>query len=174
MSMTLEASVIAGLAVVAAAGDIRTGRIPNVLTFVSAAAAFIFSMTQSGVWGLGSSVLGYVVGLALFFPLFAVGGMGAGDVKLLAAFGAWLGPIGVVWAALWASLTGGILALVVAAWNGYLTTAMRNLAGILAVWRVVGPTRIEGLTLADAPAPRIAYAVPIGVGAVIAVWSKLN
>jgi prepilin peptidase CpaA len=108
--------------------------------------------------------------LVLFLPLFALGGMGAGDVKLLAAFGAWLGPMGALWTALWASLAGGVFALVVAAWRGYLADALRNVVVIVGVWRAAGPSQVPGLTLADAGGPRLAYAVPIGVGAVVALW----
>jgi prepilin peptidase CpaA len=167
-------SVVGGLAVIAAAGDLRTGRIPNVLTFGAAAAAFLFSTVHAGLGGLGTSMLGYVVGLVAFFPLFAVGGMGAGDLKLLAAFGAWLGPIGVLWAAIWASLVGGAFALTIAVWNGYLTQAIRNLATIVGVWSIVGPSRVAGLTLTDTSGPRLAYAVPIGIGAVVAFYFRFD
>jgi prepilin peptidase CpaA len=173
MTGTVEAWVVSGLAVAAAAGDLRTGRIPNVLTFASALAAFLFSAMQSGTAGLVSSLMGYGVGILLFLPLFAVRGMGAGDVKLLAAFGAWLGPMGAIWTALWASIAGGVLAAAISAWNGYLSTALRNVITVVGVWRSTGPGAVAGITLADAPGPRIAYAVPLGVGAVITLCLKL-
>ena len=50
---------------------------------------------------------GWMLGAALFFPVFALRGMGAGDVKLLAAVGAWLGPLQVVCVALVTSIAGG-------------------------------------------------------------------
>jgi prepilin peptidase CpaA len=100
--------------------------------------------------------------------------MGAGDVKLLAAFGAWLGPIAVLWAALWASLVGGVFAVVVAAWNGYLSEAIRNVTTLVGVWRVVGPSAMPAMTLTDASGPRLAYALPIGIGAVVALWFGID
>jgi prepilin peptidase CpaA len=106
----------------------------------------------------------------MFLPLFLVGGMGAGDVKLLAAFGAWLGPTGTLWAVLWTALAGGVLALVVGAAHGYLREAFRNLGAMLFLWRTVGPSPIPGMTLGDARGPRLAYAVPISAGAVLALW----
>ena len=51
--------------------------------------------------------------ILIVYPLFALGGMGGGDVKLLAAIGTWLGPFGALQATLWASITGGVLAIVV-------------------------------------------------------------
>jgi prepilin peptidase CpaA len=166
----IQWSVVGSLAILAAASDLRTGRIPNALTLGAAAAGVLFWVANAGFEGLGSSLLGFVIGLAAFFPLFAVGGMGAGDVKLLAAFGAWLGPSGAIWAAIWGSLAGGVFALVVAGWSGYLSEAIRNVTTIAGVWSAVGPSRVAGVTLADAGGPRLAYAVPIGIGAVVALW----
>ena len=59
-----------------------------------------------------SGVGGWLLGAALFFPMFALRGMGAGDVKLLAAVGAWLGPAQVVWWRSDTSIAGGVLGLV--------------------------------------------------------------
>jgi prepilin peptidase CpaA len=174
MTVAVTWAAVSLLAVVAAAGDVRTGRVPNVLTFGAAAIGLLFAALRAGMGGLGSSVLGYVVGLALFLPLFALGGMGAGDVKLLAAFGAWLGPKGALWTAIWASLVGGVLALVVGAWRGYLAKALRNLAAMIGVWRVAGVSKIPGMTLAESAGPRLAYAVPIGVGALLALWLSVG
>jgi prepilin peptidase CpaA len=166
----VEWACVGGLAIVAALWDVRTGRIPNVLTFGAAAAGLVWSVAIGGFDGLGTSLLGSLVGLALFFPLFALGGMGGGDVKLLAAIGAWLGPLGAVYTALWGSLAGGVLALAVGVSQGYLREALRNVLAMLAVWRTVGPSAVAGMTLTESRAPRIAYAVPIGIGAIAALW----
>jgi|SRR5262252_8676310 len=170
MATGVEWTALAALAVVAAVGDVRTGRVPNRLTLGAAAAGLLFSAAQSGGSGVAASLSGYVVGLALFLPLFALGGMGGGDVKLLAAFGAWLGPSGALWTGLWASLVGGVFAIVAAVSRGYLLEAFQNLGALAAVWRTVGPTPVAGLTLSDARRPRLAYAVPIGIGAMLALW----
>ena len=170
MAPAIEWAGLGALAVVAAVGDVRTGRVPNALTLGAAAAGVLFSVFQSGGGGLAAGLAGFVVGLALFLPFFALGGMGGGDVKLLAAFGAWLGPMGAVWTALLASLVGGVFAIVVAASHGYLVEAIRNLGAITAVWRTVGLTPVSGFRLSDARRPRLAYAVPIGIGGLLALW----
>ena len=168
--MAVKWAVVAGLALAAAAWDLRSGRVPNALTIGAAGIAFLISGLHAGLGGFAQSLLGWLVGLALFLPLFIVGGLGGGDVKLLAAFGACLGPIGALWAALWASLVGGVLALVVGAAHGYLSEAFRNLGAIVGVWLTVGPSLIRGASLGDARGPRLVYAVPISLGAILALW----
>jgi len=170
VATAVEWAAIGGLAAFAAGCDVRTGRIPNALTFGAAAAGFTFSAVHAGPGGLATSLLGCLAGLALFLPLFVLRGMGGGDVKLLAAIGAWLGPTGALQAAIWASLAGGVLALVVGISSGYFSEAVRNLLAMVAVWRTVGPSPISGLTLSESRGPRLAYAVPIGIGAIAALW----
>ena len=113
--MVVRWAFVAALALAATAWDLRLRRVPNALTFGAAALGFLASGLGEGMGGLAQSLLGWLVGLALFLPLFVVGGLGAGDVKLLAAFGAWLGPTGALWSAFWASIVGGAMALVVGA-----------------------------------------------------------
>jgi prepilin peptidase CpaA len=158
------------IAVVAAVTDVRMRRIPNLLTFGSAAVAFAFAATTAGWNGLALSAAGWLIGAALFFPFFAVGGMGAGDVKLLAALGAWLGPADVVWLAIFAAMAGGIAGGLVALRHRYLRQALTNVWLIVTHWRVCGFGAVPGLTLSDDQAPRIAYAIPILIGAMVTVW----
>jgi prepilin peptidase CpaA len=152
--------------------DVRSRRIPNVLTFGAAAAALVFGLASGGFAGLGWAIAGWTVGAGLFFPLFALGGLGAGDVKLLAALGAWLGPGLTVWVALWGAIAGGPLAIVVALSRGYARQALGNLWGLLTYWRVIGLQPHPGLTLESAPSttPRLPYALPIAAGLMVTLW----
>jgi prepilin peptidase CpaA len=152
--------------------DLRTRRIPNVLTFGAAAAALVFSAAIGGWAGLGLALAGWIVGCALFLPWFLLGGMGAGDVKLLAALGAWLGPWAAFWVAIYAALAGGILAIVVSVARGYLKESFTNLWCLLMFWRVSGVRPMPDLTLRTARSPRLPYALPIAAGAVAAVWLR--
>ena len=152
--------------------DLRERRIPNALTLGSAVAGLLFAFLVHGPIGLGMAVLGWVVGCALFAPFFVLGGTGAGDVKLLAALGAWVGPGLVCWVAIYAALAGGVLALAVSARQGYLKQSFVNLLGLLAFWRAAGIRPMPGMTLHTADSPRLPYAVPIAAGALAALWLR--
>lgn len=172
--MTLEAATLAATLTAGAAcvTDIRTRRIPNALTFGSAATALLFHGATGGLPGLGQAVGGWSVGLALFLPVFLLRGLGAGDVKLLAALGAWLGPSLALWTGLYTAIAGGALALVVALSHGYLRKAFQNIFVVLTHWRVIGVRPIASLSLEQAEGPRLAYAVPIALGLLVALWRR--
>lgn len=163
-------SAVLFVGLVACVSDLRTRRIPNWLTFGAAAAGFIALTTAGGTAGMLRSLTGWACGVALFFPWFALRGMGAGDVKLLAAFGAWLGPGDTLQVALYAALAGGMLALAAAIAHNYLGTLLTNLRLLATTWAVAGPCAVEALTLDTGVGPRLAYAVPLTIGAVVAVW----
>lgn len=154
----------------ACVSDARTRRIPNVLTFGAAACGLAANLAAGGWQGGLSSLEGWGLGLAAFLPLFLLGGMGAGDVKLLAAVGAWLGPAGAGWTALYAAIAGGAMALVMALARGYLKTAFVNLWSLAGYWRAAGPRPYDGLTLQSAAGPRLPYALAIAAGAAVTLW----
>jgi prepilin peptidase CpaA len=171
--MNLFQSVALGVVAIAVVWDVASRRIPNILTFGAALAAFAAHAYFGGWSGLGLSMVGWIVGIAMFFPVFALGGMGAGDVKLLGAIGAWLGPASVIWVGLFSGIAGGALAIVVAAFSGYLKQALRNVWGLLLYWRVAGIRPQPELTLTAGPnAPRLAYAVPMLAGLMVTLWFR--
>jgi prepilin peptidase CpaA len=98
--------------------------------------------------------------------------MGGGDVKLLGALGAWLGPRDAFWVAIYASMAGGVMAIALAVGSGYLRTALTNLRNLLTYWALVGPRPLSGMTLEDSKAPRLAYALPIFAGTVVTLWLR--
>jgi len=162
------------IAVVVAAGacvyDLRTRRIPNALTFGAALAAVLFHAVAGGAAGLMASAGGWLLGLALFFPFFALRGLGGGDVKLLGAFGAWLGPVAVLHVGFYSALAGGAFAVAVALRTGYLRQALRNLKFLGTFWMTVGFQPVDGVTLDEQKAPRLAYAVPMLAGLLVTLW----
>jgi prepilin peptidase CpaA len=170
--MTFLNIFVGTLLTLACISDLRTRRIPNVLTFSSAACGLLFHVITGGWTAAAWSVGGFVLGAALFFPMFALRGMGAGDVKLLAAVGAWLGPGQIAVVALATSIAGGVLGLVVAIGYGYLRTALSNLGMLLMHWRVMGVCPLPAVTLQSAAGPRLAYAVPIAFGTVVTLWLR--
>jgi prepilin peptidase CpaA len=168
--MTVAQIVGLGLAAIACGTDLRTRRIPQWLTIGGAVAGVVFHSVTSGWNGGLTGVAGWTVGMLVLFIPFALGGLGAGDVKLLGAIGAWLGPANALWVGLYTGVAGGILAIVVALAKGYLSQAIGNVATLLAYWRVSGVRPLPDMTLERASGPRLAYAVPILAGTMVALW----
>ncbi len=106
------------IAAVACCIDVRQHRIPNWLTFGAAAAGIIFHTAVGGGSGFGGALVGWATGAAIFFLPFALGGLGAGDVKLIAALGAWFAWPDALWLGLFTGIAGGVVAVVVALAEG--------------------------------------------------------
>ncbi|MEW6751085.1 MAG: prepilin peptidase [Candidatus Latescibacterota bacterium] len=146
--------------------DLRSRRIPNLLTVPSAAAGVVFGGLAAGSAGLWQSTLGLLLAGAVFLVPYGAGGMGAGDVKLMAAVGALVGFPHVVQVLLYTGLCGGLLALSVVVRRGQLGQAMRNLGwGLLLVALRVGP-RGPGSAAGLQPAGHVPYATAIAAGTV--------
>ena len=152
--------------------DLRCRRIPNALTFTGALLGLIYSVVAYGGAGALSSLEGWALGLALWLPFYALGGMGAGDVKLLACVGAWMGPAGVVRVAIYASIAGGALALLVAFRHRYLRRAFENIWVLLVTWGALGVRPIDAVTLESSKGPRLAYAIPTLAGTLVAMYLR--
>ena len=90
--MTVTAALVIGAGVAATVIDIRQRRVPNVLTMGVASLGLVLAMAGLGGVTLGGALGGLGLGLALLLPAHVFGATGAGDVKLLAAFGALMGP----------------------------------------------------------------------------------
>lgn len=164
------------VALVVAAGatmtDLRAARIPNALTVTSGLAGLLAHALLPGGFGWSTSLGGMAAGLAVFFPFFALGGLGGGDVKLMAALGAWVGWPAVLSLALYTALAGGVVALGVALARGYLRQALRNVAALAKFWMVAGVHADPALTLEHGRGPRVPYALPMFVGLIVTVWLR--
>lgn len=164
--------VVAVVGFLACAIDLRTRRIPNVLTFSVAAAGLPYHAVTMGWTGFTDAAGGWLIGVALFFPFFLLAGLGAGDVKLLAAFGAWLGPSLTVVAALSGAILGAIAALVLIVVRRRLIETAMNLTGLIQFWMAAGLRPSPTLTLGRAETLRLPYAMPITAGALAALWLR--
>ncbi|MDD3580628.1 MAG: prepilin peptidase [Desulfobacca sp.] len=107
-------------------GDVRTQRIPNYLTLSAALAGLMFQGVFQGWGGLLNGGAGLLLGFGLLLLPYALGGMGAGDVKALAALGAWLGPQLTLYLFIYMALTGGVLAVGLLWWRGRLWLKLRQ------------------------------------------------
>ncbi|MCP4570222.1 MAG: prepilin peptidase, partial [FCB group bacterium] len=148
--------------------DVRLGRIPNWLTYPTWVFGVIFAATAYGWPGLKSSLLGFAVGFVPFFLLYLVGGMGGGDVKLMAAVGAIMGYPFILNAVITSILVGGLVALLIVIWEGKLWQAVKYLAA------TVGKAFVPGLAREPLTAKQnVPFGVAICLGAfltLIAVW----
>lgn len=156
------AVLIAGL-VVATVVDLRTRRIPNVLTGTMAGAGLGLAAFGFGGISVAAALLGCLVGLLLMLPGHALGATGAGDVKLMAAVGSLLGPLAVVNAVLFTAVAGGVLAVAVALQRRRLGTTLAGTGRMIAA-----PADVKREIAAGAPASRFAYGPAIAAGSILA------
>jgi prepilin peptidase CpaA len=145
------------------------------LTYHFAIGGLIFAFCKGGGPLLAWSLAGAGVGLLSLLPLYAIGGMGAGDVKLMAGMGAWIGPWLTLWAFLSTALVGGLMGLAMMAYSG-------NMIGHIAMMRTISqeimtigsPTELA--VRAAARKPRmllLPYGIPIAVGSIaFFAWAR--
>jgi prepilin peptidase CpaA len=162
----LAGAVFTLLLLLAALGDVRSRRIPNRLVLGTTLIGILYSAIVLGpLWGTLKGVEGFFTGLAFWLPFYVLGWLGAGDVKLVAAAGAWLGPREVVEGSLIAALLGALLAFL---WM-LRSRGLRNSVETLGV----AATLPSVLTQSPSAADRVRllpYSVPIAVGALCAAW----
>ena len=112
--MTIQILLALLVGIAAVIEDLRFRTISNWTTLGAMVAGVTYHVVIGGLSGLGSSVLGLMVGFCAFLVFYLLGGMGGGDVKLMAGFGAILGGATASGqAAIFAAGVGGILALAV-------------------------------------------------------------
>jgi prepilin peptidase CpaA len=157
--------VFSTILIVAAIGDLRTRRIPNKLVAVLALLGIAYSAARTPVMpGLSHAGGGLLAGLACWIPFYALGWLGAGDVKLYAAAGAWLGPARAAEGALIGALFGAVLSLI---WMAR-SQGMKGAAETLGM----AAATPEMLTPASGSSKRstLPYGVAIAFGAIWAGW----
>ena len=136
---------------------------PNWLTLGIAVAGLTLAATRVSGLSLAGAFAGLALGLAVMLPGHLIGATGAGDVKLLAAFGTMLGPKATVLAFLYAALAGGVLAMLVAMQRRTLDVTLARTA-VLVRSRGANVEEIERASSDN----RFAYAPAIAIGALVA------
>lgn len=164
---SLSTGALLAMVLVAGWTDLRRRCIPNAVTFLGCAVALALRGMEGSTIVL-AGFLGAGLALALSLPLYAMGGLGGGDVKFLGAVGAFLGPERLVVALAVTAVTGGVMALVVTLRREALAETMANCRTVLRGW--FGSRGGEGRrTLSSPGAITISYGIPIGIGA-LAAW----
>lgn len=157
-------ALVLGVAVVT---DLRDRRIPNVVTVTGLFAAVLLEAVFERA-APTSALAGAGFALVLGFALFALGGIGAGDAKLFAAVGAFVGPQGVLVAIIYGGLAGGVIVFVDAWRRGSLRallTGTRDVLLNLVTFGRAGQRR----TLSSPDARALPYGVAIAIGG-LAAW----
>jgi prepilin peptidase CpaA len=148
--------------------DGRTLRVPNWLTFPFVIAGLIAAFARGGTGLLLLSLAGALVGLLTLLPLYSIGGMGAGDVKLMAGLGAWIGPWFTLWAFVATSLMGTAMAVAMMLHSGKL---YQHLGMIQTIGREVltlkSPTALaERAAIRKPTMVLLPYGIPIAAGTI--------
>ena len=129
--------------VMAVDSDLRSHRIPNVVVLLMLCGGVLLNSIGPangreglfshfpGAIGAAQALLGVLAGLALFLPMDLLHAMGAGDVKLLAALGAFTGPVEVISVALCILVAGGVLAVLRMLWTGKSRAVLGNVKLVL-------------------------------------------
>ncbi|MNY14519.1 Type IV leader peptidase family protein [compost metagenome] len=160
----LSMVLLIGLLGVAVVSDLLRHRIPNMLVLVGLALGLIGQMYSGGVSGLGDSLLGILICFALFLPMYAFGGMAAGDVKLMAMVGSFLPFQFALWAVMFSLIAGGVCGLLIVLVRGQLRQTLGRYWLILRAQAYLAPTSDE---VAGKPFP---YSIAILIGTLNSVY----
>ena len=152
--------------------DLKQHRIPNFLTLSALIAGFSLQLLLQGWHGLTYSLGGLAVGFLILIPFYIKGGMGAGDVKLMAAAGAFLGFKGALLAVGLTLFAGSIMGIFLLVILGGIRTAMQRYYATL---KQLFYTHSIDLSYFppppdDAAAVKFPYATAICVGTIAAMW----
>jgi prepilin peptidase CpaA len=143
--------------------DLRTRRVPNQLTLTIAILGLTMAIFHVTRITPGAALVGALLGLVLMLPGHIIGGTGAGDVKLFAAVGTVLGPVGIATAFVYTALAGGVLAIAAAIHRHRLAATIDRTATLV---------RTGGANVGDIESRtannRFAYAPAIAIGTIAA------
>lgn len=154
--------------IIAAYIDGKQLRVPNWITFPMVFSGLAFSAWAGGWAGLGNGLMGMVVGLACLLPLYSIGGMGAGDVKLMAGIGAWLGATVTFHAFLVSTIVGAVMAIAMVlyrrSWNKHYANFFLIFFEFL---QVKNPRELSRIAAERKPSMLLLpYGIPICVGSI--------
>ncbi len=171
---TFTAAIIATLLVLLAAAvvtDLRSHRVPNILLAPALSIALLVHTLHGGADGLVMAVGGLALGVVMFLPLYLVGGMAAGDVKLLGVVGCFLGPWGAVIAGMATMMVGGVFGIIAIAWRHFRPKFELYVAQMPGTSAGGTHTHAElALSRSQERFTYIAYAPAIAVGTLAALW----
>jgi len=155
---------------IACSTDLRSRRIPNWLVLPFLVAGIAVSGWQHGWHGIGTSCAGIGLGAVIYGVLFWLGGMGMGDVKLVAAIGAWIGPGQLIVALVVTGLAGGLMAIGWALMGGFMGELMRGAGDLVVGFGKRGMKPHPDLVLSNPLTRKMPYAPAIAIGTLISFF----
>jgi prepilin peptidase CpaA len=150
--------------------DLRSRKIYNVLIFPGLLVALVYHFAVGGWFSFGNALSGFLVGLSVLLIPYLLGGMGAGDVKLLALVGALKGSAFVLLAALYMALLGGIIALILLL--GRKGSKERIHWLLISLYSLRYGVKMPLLLHKDNMTMTYPYGVAIAGGAILGLWLK--
>jgi prepilin peptidase CpaA len=154
---------------IGSAYDIKASRIPNALTGPSVVIGLFLHLAVGGWSQLAYALLAGLIGGGLFLLFFLMGGMGAGDVKLMTAVGCLVGLGSLSRVMVATVVIGAVLAIGIALSRGRLRQTMANVVALAAHYQQHGLDPHGELTLENVRTLRMPYAVPIAAGCMVAL-----
>lgn len=152
--------------------DLRSRRIPNWLVFPFLGAGFAVSGWFQGWHGIVQSLEGAGLALLIYGFLFWLGGMGAGDVKLCIAIGAWIGPSQLFLALVITGMAGGVMVVLWAAFGGFLKELFTGASNLTFGWKNKGGVLDPGMALSNPMRRKMPYAPAIAIGTLISFFAS--
>lgn len=171
--------VVAIFAIVAAYIDGKELRVPNKLTFPMIIAGWIFSCFAYGFagegwyFGLMWSLIGTIVGGLTLLPFYSIGGMGAGDVKMMAAIGAWVHVTIVFMSFCIGAAVGGVIAVIMILMSGEASKHYTQFWFLInEITTVQNPEKLSEIAAERKSTMRLLpYGIPMAIGTLIyLVW----
>jgi prepilin peptidase CpaA len=163
LEQMLSFIILVGLLGIAVVSDVFRHRIPNLLVLLGISFGLAAHFIDNGAGGLGDGVLGALAGFGMFLPLYALGSMAAGDVKLMAMVGAFLGPYEALWATLFSLIAGGVCGLLIVIIRGEMRRTFSRYVLMLRARTYFAPAEDE---VAGKPFP---YAIAILIGTLVSL-----
>ena len=152
------------LALAGAAVDLRQHRIPNWLTYPGILIGIALRGALLGWKGVWSALAGCLLAGGIMFLFYAVRAMGAGDVKIMAAIGAFIGPSRAVVVLLATAICGGVLAIVYALYRRRMLSTLKNMGTVLRFHAWAGVQSHPEFNLDNPAALRMPYGLAIALG----------
>ena len=160
--------VLVALVAIAAVYDIRFRRIPNWLVLSGLVLGLGLNTFLSRWQGARASLLGIILAFLVYFPLYMLRGMGAGDVKLMAAIGAIVGPSNWFGIFILSGLLGGVFAVLFLVSRGKLQNSLRNIGFLFQrLFSFKAPYAREELDLASPKSLKLPHGVAIAAGSLL-------